>query len=204
MKDNKILELLRVMLLLQILAFAPFIFRFNLEYIILYMPVFGQAFFLYIFFKLAHTTHLFQQNEGTYRLEYEKTAKYAAIRINEEKAEEICIRIKKHMETEKPYLKMEYTLPEMAKELNLLPGTLSMILNSKLNSSFPDYINSLRIKTAIELLNDFYSKNLTIETLAYESGFNNRTSFYNAFKKQTGKRPSDFLKNRLELKKVVS
>jgi len=79
-----------------------------------------------------------------------------------------------------------------------------MILNSKLNSSFPDYINAMRIKTAISLLNDFYKKHLTIETIAYECGFNNRTSFYKAFKKQTGKLPTDYLKNKVELKKVVS
>ena len=92
---------------------------------------------------------------------------------------------------------MEYTLPEMARELNILPNTLSMILNSKLNSSFPDYINSMRVKTAIYLLNDFYKRNLTIETIAYESGFNNRTSFYQAFKKQTGKLPKDYVQKRI-------
>lgn len=202
--SSKIKELLWVMLILQLMAFVPFIFRFNLEYIILYMPVFGQIFFLYIFYRLTHSTHLFHDAETTFKINYEKTTKYATVKINNDKAEAICTEIKKLMDIEKPYLRMEYTLTEMAKELSILPGTLSMILNSKLNTSFPDYINSFRVKTAVNLLNDFYKKNLTIETVAYECGFNNRTSFYKAFKKQTGRLPSDYINKGTELKKVVS
>ncbi|MDD4971830.1 MAG: helix-turn-helix domain-containing protein [Paludibacter sp.] len=202
--NSKIKELLWVMLSLQLLAFIPFIFRFDLEYIILYMPVFGQIFFLYIFFRMTRSTQLFHETDAPFKMSYGKTTKYAGLKINDEKAEQICIGIQRLMESKKPYLRMEYTLTEMAKELNLLPATLSMILNSKLNSSFPDYINAMRIKTAINLLNDFNKKNLTIETVAYESGFNNRTSFYKAFKKQTGKLPSDYINKRTELKKAVS
>jgi AraC-like DNA-binding protein len=202
--DAKIREWLWVMLILQLMAFLPFIFRFDIEYIILYMPVFGQLFFLYIFFRLTHSAHFFQESENTFKLNYEKSTKYATVKINDDKAEAICSAILNLMETEKPYLRMEYTLTEMAKELSILPGTLSMILNSKLNTSFPDYINSFRIKAAIRLLHDFYKKNLTIETVAYECGFNNRTSFYKAFKKQTEKLPSDYIIKETELKKVVS
>jgi len=100
-------------------------------------------------------------------------------------------------------LKIDFTLTEMAKELKVLPNQLSMIINSKLNCSFPDYVNSLRVRTAIELLDKANKQNLTIEAIAYESGFNNRTSFYKAFKKQTGKLPSEYLKKGVEAKEVV-
>jgi AraC-like DNA-binding protein len=180
--DAKIREFLWVMLILQLMAFVPFVFRFDLEYIILYMPVFGQLFFLYIFFRLTHSVHFFPESDNNIKLNYVKSTKYATVKINDEKADAICTAILSLMETEKPYLRMEYTLTEMAKELSILPGTLSMILNSKLNFSFPDYINSFRIKNAIHLLNDFYKKNLTIETVAYECGFNNRTSFIKLLK----------------------
>ena len=203
-QNLKIKEFLLVMLILQVMAFLPFVLKFNLNYILLYMPVFGQLFFLYIFFRLSYSTQLFYEYEPGLKLRIESSRKYAAIKMDENKADEIKTRIIRLMENEKPYLKMEYALSEMAKELNILPGTLSMIINSKLNSSFPDYINSLRIKAALRLLADFYTKNLTIETVAYECGFNNRTSFYKAFKKQTGKLPSDYLVKRSELKKVVS
>lgn len=126
------------MLILQLMAFVPFVFKLDLKYVISYLPVFGQTFFLYIFFKLTHSTHLFHETETTFKINYEKSTKYATVKINDHKAEAVCSAIKKLMDTEKPYLRMEYTLTEMAKELSILPATLSMILNSKLNISFPD------------------------------------------------------------------
>jgi YesN/AraC family two-component response regulator len=100
------------------------------------------------------------------------------------------------MEVDKPYLLTDFTLAELSSQLNVPTKTISMVVNSKLKSSFPELVNSYRIKFAIELLKDFKKKNLTIEAVAYESGFNNRTSFYNAFKKQTGKLPGDFIIDR--------
>ena len=91
----------------------------------------------------------------------------------------------------------------MAKELKVLPNQLSMVINSKLNCSFPEFVNSLRVKTAIELLDKANKHNMTIEAIAYESGFNNRTSFYNAFKKETGKLPSEYLRKDENEKIVV-
>ncbi|MPN36528.1 hypothetical protein SDC9_184037 [bioreactor metagenome] len=71
-----------------------------------------------------------------------------------------------------------------------------MVINTKFNTNFPDFINSYRVQYALNLLAVIEEKNLTIESIAYESGFSNRTSFYNAFKKQTGKLPSEYIKKR--------
>ena len=119
--------------------------------------------------------------------------KYASVKINDECIDDIQRRIQQLMEADKPYLLTDFTLAELSSQINVPIKTISMVVNSKLKSSFPDFVNSYRIKFAIELLKDFKKKNLTIEAVAYESGFNNRTSFYNAFKKQTGKLPGDFL-----------
>jgi YesN/AraC family two-component response regulator len=124
------------------------------------------------------------------------SAKYASIRIEEEKINEICQKISHLMETEKPYISMNFNLMAMSKKLDILPNILSMVINTKFNTNFPDFINTYRIKHALTLLAVFEERNLTIESVAYESGFNNRTSFYNSFKKQTGRLPLEYLRNR--------
>jgi AraC-like DNA-binding protein len=199
LQQKRIKELLWVMFALQTMAFIPFMFQFDMHYIILYMPIFGQIFFLYVFFRISYSSELLFENNST----VETTAKYATIHLNDDRTEEIRSQIIELMNVEKPYLKMDYALTEMAKDLNVLPNQLSMVINSKLNCSFPEYVNSLRIKTALELLDKASHNNLTIEAIAYESGFNNRTSFYNAFKKQTGKLPSEYLKKDKNQKEVV-
>lgn len=191
-QHNRIREILWILLILQSAAFVPFLLGMHLVYIILYMPVFGQLFFLYVFFRIMNSSHIFYVSGKN---DLQEAAKYSNLKLSEEKTNELLRNILNLMETEKPYLNTEYTLTEMAHQLNQPSNIISMIINSRLKCTFPDFINSYRIQQAMELMKVFHQKRLTIETVAYECGFNNRTSFYKAFKKQTGKLPSDFIKS---------
>lgn len=197
-QHKRIKEILWIMLILQIMAFFPFLFQLDLKFIILYMPVFGQLFFIYIFIRMIFSTDsAFKTDDGITQ------NKYSTIKITEQYTLCILDRIIELMKTQKPYLEFDYSLSQLSKELGVSPNILSMVINSKLNCSFPDYINSLRVKTSIELLEKQDKKGFTIESIAYESGFNNRTSFYKAFKKHTGKLPTEYFKSALQIKKVV-
>ncbi len=195
-------EFLWTIMILQSMAFIPFLLKLDIDYIILYMPIMGQLFFIYVFFKMTYSMKLFE-NQMNAQITTENPVKYAALKLDDQKIEEIRLSIIELMEKKKSYLNMDYTLSDMSKELKILPNLLSMVINSKLNCCFNEYINTLRIKTAIELLKKAGKNNLTIEAIAYESGFNNRTSFYKAFKKQTGKLPKEYLKKEKEMKEVV-
>lgn len=201
---KRIYELLWIMLVLQLMAFVPFMLQLDVEYIILYMPVFGQIFFVYFFFRISFSVNLY--HEYVLSESYgpaECMQKYATYKMDDDKLENIRLRIVELMECKKSYLRMDYSLNEMSKELHVLPNLLSMVINSRLHCSFPEYINSLRVKNAIELLEKASKNNLTIEAIAYDSGFNNRTSFYAAFKKETGKLPKDYLKRSQNSQKEV-
>lgn len=63
--------------------------------------------------------------------------------------------------------------------------------------NFFEYINSLRITEAMELLKDKGKSRLTIIEVAYQVGFNNKVSFNAAFKKQTGVTPTEYRKQHL-------
>lgn len=200
-------EMLSLMLALQLFAFVPFLLKADIGYIILYMPVFGQIFFIYMFLRLSNSTSALIQFSYAQPIKDIETsfiikdsAKYASIHVDEEKINTIYKEIINLMEHRKPYIAMNYSLTNMSHELNILPNILSMVINKKFNTNFRDFINNYRIRHALTLLDDFEKKNLTIESVAYESGFNNRTSFYNAFKKQTDKLPSEYLKEKVNFK----
>lgn len=193
-------EMLAIMLILLLCAFVPFLINAEIEYIILYMPVFGQIFFIYMFLRLSQSTSVMIRNAYENYLPVQENTivnnqtKYASIRIEEDKVNRITHEITCLMDNEKPYIAMNYSISDMSKKLDILPNILSMVINTKFNTNFPDYINSYRIQHALNLLTIFEERNMTIESVAYESGFSNRTSFYNAFKKQTGKLPSEYIK----------
>lgn len=179
-------EILTIMLLLQLLAFIPFTLHLDILYLILYLPVFCQIFFLYIFFRLL-------PDMASRFFNPFKKEKYHGLAINEERKGELKNKILDFMDLKKPYLQQDCNLQLVADEFNELPHTISMIVNTHFNKSFPDFINCYRIKRAIEILQS-ENNNLTIEGIAYDCGFGNRISFYKAFKKETGKTPSEYLK----------
>ncbi|MFT4224367.1 helix-turn-helix domain-containing protein [Dysgonomonas sp.] len=65
------------------------------------------------------------------------------------------------------------------------------------NGVFLDY-NSRNDETRIKLLSSEKPDIISIDAIALEVGFNNRTSFYQSFKKITGLSPSDFRNNRVK------
>ncbi len=87
------------------------------------------------------------------------------------------------------YLNSDLTLQSLAAELTMNPHALSQTINDALNQRFSDFINEYRIKAVIEKLNDPQYANITVLGMAYDSGFNSKTTFNRAFKKVTGKTP---------------
>ncbi|MEO0508154.1 MAG: AraC family transcriptional regulator [Bacteroidota bacterium] len=90
------------------------------------------------------------------------------------------------------YLDCELKLTDLASKLNISRHHTSQVINESFGVSFYEYINRLRIQEAEKLLADEKSKHLNITDIAYKSGFNNRVSFYNSFKKHFGITPSEF------------
>ena len=90
------------------------------------------------------------------------------------------------------YLNPNLTLDETAKALNISKHLLSQYLNEKLGQSFTHFINGYRIEKAKELLKS--QTHYTIEGIGYNCGFNSKSTFFTAFKKITGKTPSEYQK----------
>jgi len=91
------------------------------------------------------------------------------------------------------YLSSHYTehitLDDLAKELHVNKYYLSHTFSSKLNSSFPDYLNRLRCDHAQMLLS---STNEHIATVGELSGFETQRTFNRVFKLHTGMTPNEY------------
>ncbi len=96
------------------------------------------------------------------------------------------------MENEKPYLNPELTLVELAEIVSIPSRSLSEVINESLNQNFYDFINNYRIKESELLLSDSTSRFKTILEVLFEVGFNSKSSFNTAFKKNTGMTPTAY------------
>lgn len=109
--------------------------------------------------------------------------------------EEVIDKLEQLMRAEKLYLTADISLHEIAEQLAISRHHISQALSVRLDRTFHEYINAYRVTHAQELLNDLPAGE-NIKTVMYASGFNNRASFNNNFKKFTGMTATAFLKQK--------
>ena len=118
--------------------------------------------------------------------------KYARTGLENEEAEKLMIRLEALMQTEKPFTESELTLKDLAGMLDCSPNHLSQVINSMYGKTFYHYINSYRVKEFLEKTALPENKKFTFLALAYDCGFNSKTTFNKYFKLETGKTPSEY------------
>ncbi len=117
--------------------------------------------------------------QKTALLDAAKTAEYSSLLLA-------------HISENKPYLNPDLSLRKLANQIAIHPNHLSWILNKSLGKNFNQFINQYRIEAFKTSARAPENEILTIEGLAYESGFNSKTVFNTYFKRETGVTPKQF------------
>ncbi|WP_318311807.1 helix-turn-helix domain-containing protein [Flagellimonas crocea] len=97
------------------------------------------------------------------------------------------------MESKKPYLDPELDLTKLAELVNLNPKQVSHTINRSFSKNFYEYVNSYRVETFKKLSTDPEYQKMTLLGIAFECGFKSKSTFNDAFKKITGKTPSQYI-----------
>lgn len=119
--------------------------------------------------------------------------KYAKTGLKSEEVPMIMERLEELMRKEQLFKNGELTLNDLALKLGVPLYQLSQVINSISGKTFHHYINSYRIEAFLETVSKPENKKYTYLALAYECGFNSKTTFNKYFKLQTGKTPSEYL-----------
>ncbi len=97
------------------------------------------------------------------------------------------------MDEEKIFLDSSLTIHSLANKLNSNNKYVSQLINNDFNKNFVMFINEYRIQEAKKLLLNEVNKNITIESIGYESGFKSKTAFNRVFKQLTSQTPTEFI-----------
>lgn len=106
-------------------------------------------------------------------------------------AQALTQELTKLMQDKQLYRQNDLSLPDLAQALGISVHQLSELLNVHLGVNFYEFINRYRLKLACSLLNDPKCQ-LRVLDIAFESGFNNKNSFYRAFKDDLGITPNQY------------
>lgn len=93
-------------------------------------------------------------------------------------AKDIASLLAEAMKREKLYMKPHLTLGELAERLGTNRTYLSRYFNQSQHKTFFEYINAMRIKIAVDMLE---RTNYTLDVVAEKSGFNSLSTFRRAF-----------------------
>lgn len=109
--------------------------------------------------------------------------------------DELKQRVEHYMQTEKPFLNPDFSLQDFSDGLGLPSKELSRVLNQGFGINFFAFVNQHRVNEVVTRLKDSENDKLTLLGIAYDCGFNSKTTFNTSFKKQTGQTPSEFKKS---------
>ncbi len=121
--------------------------------------------------------------------------RYSKSKIKSLDVDSIIKRILEIMEIEKAFSDEDFSLKNLARDLEISTQQLSEILNEKMGKNFNTFINEYRIREAKILLIDDPVR--SINSIANAVGFNSNTSFTVTFSKYEGCSPSRYRKNNL-------
>jgi AraC-like DNA-binding protein len=125
-------------------------------------------------------------------LPVEPKKKYEKSALSEEVEEAVLAKLARLLQTGKPYLESDLSLPKLAERLNTSPHNLSQLLNDRLGQTFFDWLATHRIAEAQRLLNDPLTTNLKIDEIAERVGYNSPSAFHTAFKRLTNQTPAQY------------
>ena len=177
--------------------FLGYMLNYNIYYVLLYAGLFSLTFDYLISFSMSFLIYWigykgFLQSEIFADKSIRKSPKYEKSSLRAQEAKVYLERLLELMEKKRPYLDNDLKMRDLATQLGLSGHHLSQIINEQLGQTYSDFINSYRIKEAQRLLKSPEYKHIKVVALAYDVGFNTKASFYNHFRKITGKSPTEF------------
>ncbi|MFP7655695.1 helix-turn-helix domain-containing protein [Chryseobacterium proteolyticum] len=120
--------------------------------------------------------------------------KYQKSGLTQENIDDIHCRLLEVLNEEKPFVNPNLTLNELSQLLKVHPNYLSQVINSKENKNFYELINEKRIEEFLHKISEPESRQYTFLAIAFECGFNSKTSFNRNFKKYMGITPTEYQK----------
>jgi len=118
--------------------------------------------------------------------------KYAKSGLKECDSEKLFEELTFLMTDKTIYQNGELSIGELASILKVHPNYLSQIINEREGKNFYEYVNNFRVEEFKRLITIPKNQKVTLLSLAYDCGFNSKSSFNRYFKKSTGQTPSQY------------
>lgn len=159
------------------------------------------TFVLITFFSFAYSFYAIRQpeilefpaapednaNDGT-----DVAGRYARSGLRDDQAKEYLDVLIRYMDEEKPFLNGDLTISDLSRKTGIPRHYITEVLNEKYGRNFFTFVNEYRVREVINRISDPKFHHYTILAIAFDAGFNSKSTFNSFFKSYTGKTPSDY------------
>lgn len=144
----------------------------------------------YLIYKAAQRPGLYNEMdhfEQGQEANAEKTTKNSSI------VQQIFNNLEEIIKTNTLHQQPRLSLNDLADETGLNQKDISQAINQIAGISFCDYINRLRVAEVKKRLQKSFDNKYSLLDIAFEAGFNSKSSFNAVFKRETGMTPSQYI-----------
>lgn len=120
--------------------------------------------------------------------------KYSNIKLTNDQRKGLIDRIGTVLEDADTICRQDFSLKDLAKMVDSNTTYVSRIINEDYGMTFANLLGNRRVREACRRINDDRYANITIEAIANNVGFKSRTAFLNAFKREVGISPSEYIR----------
>ena len=123
-----------------------------------------------------------------------KSPRYRRSGLDQGKSSSIIDQADQIMIQEKPWKNPKLNLQALADMIDISTNHLSQSINENRNLNFFEYVNEFRVEEFKKKIQNPQNNHLTLLGIAYDCGFNSKSSFNHIFKSKTGFTPSVYKK----------
>lgn len=194
-KDKSRVRLFKFLLLSTLILFSLKLIIFIVWNILKYVDIciFLTAIFFFIVLIILNSFLIFSLNNPNLLL---GAFKYEASLLTKEEMDNYMNTINSFLKSERIFIDPLISLERLSKSVKIPEKIISQVINQSEGLNFNDLINRYRIEFAQQMIRE--EKFDKVIEVAYECGFNSKTTFNSAFKKFTGLTPTEFKKDLLK------
>lgn len=145
------------------------------------------------FFGIRHQGIFTEQKGRRQSIVKVKSASYQRSGLKQSDAAKLHEKLLELMRSEKPFLESKLSLGQLADRLGVTSNNLSQVINQCEEVNFYDFVNAYRVREFISLATAPENNHMNLLGIAFDAGFNSKSSFNQVFKKNTGKTPREYL-----------
>jgi AraC-like DNA-binding protein len=147
--------------------------------------------FSFVFVNTLVLYSIAKAGRGQREVKTEVAAEPVETKTSDAQDASVVAQVNQLMEQKQLYLDPELTLEQLADAVKLSPRKISGAINRHCGQNFFDYINSFRVKAAVNILEQKGMDANMLDVIA-DSGFNSKSTFYRAFKRAMSMSPTEF------------